>query len=124
MIARSPRVVAALMSNESAKPLQTDSGPENSRENGLKGCVDNNLQDLTVPPLIGCCRWNRNQYFPHYAVFCIIPPGTRHFNFRCLFYVLWRFSIYDLLGQVIPQMFRTSPSLVGVFQMLGKWWNP
>ena len=40
--------------------LQTDSGPENRRGNGLKGCVDNNLQspeDLTVPPLVGCCRW-------------------------------------------------------------------
>ena len=44
MIMRSPRVVAALMSNESAYPLQTDSGPENRRRNGLEGCVDNNLQ--------------------------------------------------------------------------------
>ena len=43
MISRSPRVVAALMSNESAYPLQTDSGPENRRGNGLKGFVDNNL---------------------------------------------------------------------------------
>ena len=44
MIARSPRVVAALMSNESAYPLQTNSDPENRRGNCLKGCVDNNLQ--------------------------------------------------------------------------------
>ena len=44
MIARSPRVVAALMSNESGYPLQTDSDLENRRENGLKGCVDINLQ--------------------------------------------------------------------------------
>ena len=44
MIARSPRVVAALMSNESALRMQTDSDPENRRGNCLKGCVDNNLQ--------------------------------------------------------------------------------
>ena len=44
MIARSPRVVAALMSNESDGPLQTDSDPENRRGNSLGRCVDNNLQ--------------------------------------------------------------------------------
>ena len=44
MIARSLRVVSALMGNESAKPLQTDSGPEKRRRNGLNGCADNNLQ--------------------------------------------------------------------------------
>ena len=44
MTARSPRVVAALISNESAEPLQTDSDPEKRRRNSLKGCVNNNLQ--------------------------------------------------------------------------------
>ena len=44
MIARSPRVVADLMSNKSAYPLQTDSDLENHIGNCLKGCVDNNLQ--------------------------------------------------------------------------------
>ena len=37
MVARSPRVVAALMSNKSAWPLKTDSDPENRRGNGLEG---------------------------------------------------------------------------------------
>ena len=37
---------AALMSNESAYPLQTDSDLENRRGNGMEGWFDNNLQIL------------------------------------------------------------------------------
>ena len=37
MVARSQRVVAALVSNESAYPLKTFSDPENRRGNGLEG---------------------------------------------------------------------------------------
>ena len=37
MVARRPRVVVTLMSNELAYPLQTYSDPENRRGNGMEG---------------------------------------------------------------------------------------
>ena len=43
LVARSPRVVAALMSNETALRLQIDSGTKNRRGYGMEGGVDNNL---------------------------------------------------------------------------------
>ena len=46
MVESSPWVVVALMNNESAKPLQTNSDPENPRGNGLEGGVDKTLQVL------------------------------------------------------------------------------
>ena len=61
---RRPSVVAALMSNELAFPLQTDSNPENRRENDLEEVVGNDFQvDLTVTPLVCYCLWNQGKLY-------------------------------------------------------------